>query len=379
LDSNTVPAVRRYPGDSVVDVETGEVMPEEGWKQDESGLPVAEFYTSEAIEGEWSRLKSEDNLNRLQKGALALRVSSRGMYGDQSLEKFARAVGETYGTVAGYMRIYEKVARLEISPRGEILGALDAGTITTSHIKTATAIDSAKVFTALMHRAIDGEPLRKDRRNLATANKPLTVAQTASKAKPIIARQRRKAQAALAEANPVEDEQRGKYHTIVIDPPWQMEKIEREVRHLQHDFDYPTMSGEELATFEPMHTLPAEDCHLYLWTTHKHLPLALELAGAWGFKYECLLTWVKNVGFTPFSWMRSTEHVLFCRKGSPEMLRKGERLDFHAKVREHSRKPDEFYEVVRRVSPGPRIDVFSREDRPGFDSWGNEAGRFSVA
>lgn len=370
--------IQRYE-DSFIDVETGEVMPDEGWKEDQSGLPVAEFYTSESIESEWSRLKSEDNFNRLQKGALALRASSRGMYGDNSLEKFAKAVGETYSKVQQYMWIYQRISRLENLTQVRIVGALDAGTLTTTHVRTAAAIDNDDLFLAVLHRAIDGEPLRKDKRNGFTANKPLTVAQTASKAKPIIARQRRKAQAALAEANPVEQRQHGRYHTIVIDPPWEMQKIEREVRHLQHDFEYPTMNEAELRAFEPMQTLPAEDCHLYLWTTHKHLPLALELAEAWGFKYECLMTWVKNVGFTPFSWMRSTEHVLFCRKGSPEMLRKGERLDFHAKVREHSRKPEEFYDVVRRVSPGPRIDVFSREDRPGFDAWGNEAGRFKSA
>ncbi len=130
--------IQRHGGD-LVNVLTGEVMPEEGWRSDESGLPVAEFYTSESVEGEWSRLKSEDNANRLQKGALALRVSARGMYGHASLEKFGRAVGESYGTIAGYMRIYERVAKLRISPRGEILGALDAGTISTSHLKVAAA------------------------------------------------------------------------------------------------------------------------------------------------------------------------------------------------------------------------------------------------
>ncbi len=157
----------------------------------------------------------------------------------------------------------------------------------------------------------------------------------------------------------------GQYSCIVIDPPWQMEKIDREVRPKQKRFDYAPMSEEELGGM----TLPAADnCHLYLWTTHKHLPIAFSLAGLWGFKYECLMTWVKNIGFTPF--LRSTEHVLFCRRGSLDLLKLGKRLDFNAKVREHSRKPDEFYELVKQVSPGPRIDMFAREDRDGFDVWG---------
>lgn len=168
----------------------------------------------------------------------------------------------------------------------------------------------------------------------------------------------------------------GQYSCIVIDPPWPMKKIDRDVRPKQKAFDYEPMSEDELAEL----ALPAADnCHLYLWTTHKHLPIALNLAGLWGFKYECLMTWVKNVGFTPFSWMRSTEHVLFCRRGSLDLLKLGERLDFNAKVREHSRKPDEFYELVMRTSPGPRIDMFARQARDGFDVWGAEPDKFPGA
>jgi N6-adenosine-specific RNA methylase IME4 len=169
----------------------------------------------------------------------------------------------------------------------------------------------------------------------------------------------------------------GVYSTIVIDPPWPMQKIEREVRPNQVvHLDYRPMGAAELREF----VIPAaDDAHLYLWTTHKFLPLALELADTWGFRYECLLTWTKNVGFTPFSFMYSTEHVLFCRRGGLDLLAKGRRLDFQARVREHSRKPDEFYELVRDVSPGPRIDMFSREAREGFVQWGNEPERFADA
>jgi N6-adenosine-specific RNA methylase IME4 len=167
----------------------------------------------------------------------------------------------------------------------------------------------------------------------------------------------------------------GQYGCLVVDPPWTMQKIERDVRPNQVEFDYPTMTEEELKAF-PLPGFAGGDCHLYLWTTQKHLPLALRLAEHWGFRYQCIMTWVKNVGFTPFSWMYSTEHVLFCTKGSLPLLALGKRLDFTGKVREHSRKPDEFYSIVREVSPGPRLDVFSRERREGFDQYGNEVGRF---
>ncbi len=170
----------------------------------------------------------------------------------------------------------------------------------------------------------------------------------------------------------------GKYSCLVVDPPWLMQKIERDVRPNQMEFDYPTMNEEELKAF-PLPDLTGDDCHLYLWTTQKYLPMALRLAEHWGFKYQCLLTWVKNVGFTPFSWMYSTEHVLFCIKGNLPLLALGKRLDFSAKVREHSRKPDEFYDLVKEVSPGPRLDVFSREKREGFDQYGNEVEKYVSA
>src|SRR5712692_7680760 len=97
---------------------------------------------------------------------------------------------------------------------------------------------------------------------------------------------------------------RNKYRCLVVDPPWVKAKIEREVRPRQTGFDYPGMEKEELAAL-PVEELAYEDAHLYLWTTHKDLPTALWLAEQWDFRHECLLRWVKSVGFTPFSWMYS--------------------------------------------------------------------------
>jgi N6-adenosine-specific RNA methylase IME4 len=175
------------------------------------------------------------------------------------------------------------------------------------------------------------------------------------------------------EANPA-SEPSGLFRTLVVDPPWPMVKIDREVRPNQMGemgFDYPTMTVDKLAML-PLDEWAEPDSHLYLWTTHKYLPDALYLAEAWGFKYQCLMTWVKNVGITPYSWMYSTEHVLFCRRGNLDLLALGKRLDFHAPVAGHSVKPDVFYELVEQVSPGPRIDVFARRERDGWATYGNE-------
>lgn len=171
----------------------------------------------------------------------------------------------------------------------------------------------------------------------------------------------------------------GKFQCIVIDPPWPMTRIHRDLYPDKVGFDYPTMTEEELMACPYVPDKAADDCHLYLWTTHRFLPMAFKLAEHWGFKYQCLMTWVKNEGMVPYSWMYSTEHVLFCRKGNLQLDRLGLRLDFAAKKREQSRKPDEFYDLVREASPGPRIDIFSREQREGFEQFGfvEEVNKFA--
>jgi len=174
----------------------------------------------------------------------------------------------------------------------------------------------------------------------------------------------------------------GRYRTIIIDPPWPMAKIEREVRPRQQtNLDYTIMTLEQIKdkVAQRLSENVAEDgCHIYLWATHRFVPDAFQMFDVWGVNYECLLTWRKNVGFTPYSWMYSTEHCLFGRIGNLKLLELGRRLDFDGKVKEHSRKPDEFYDLVRVVSPEPRLDLFSREDRHGFEGWGLEKGKFNV-
>jgi N6-adenosine-specific RNA methylase IME4 len=167
----------------------------------------------------------------------------------------------------------------------------------------------------------------------------------------------------------------GKYKTIIVDPPWPISFMPRDQRPLQVGVPYPLMNLEQIKEL-PINDISEADSHLYLWTTHKFLPECFEIVKNWGFQYQCLMTWVKNVGFTPFSWMYTTEHVLFCRKGNLPLLRKGLRLDFTGKVREHSRKPDEFYDLIKQASPEPRIDFFSREKRDGYEQWGNEINKF---
>jgi len=164
-----------------------------------------------------------------------------------------------------------------------------------------------------------------------------------------------------------------KYCCLVIDPPWPIQKIEREVRPNQGlELDYPTMTLEEITSLRISDLADSNGCHVYLWVTHKFLPEGLRLFEKWGVKYQCVLTWVKPTGMTPFSWMYNTEHVLFGRIGSLSLLKLGMKLSFQESVKKHSQKPDKFYEIVSKVSPEPRLELFARQKRVGFEVWGNE-------
>jgi len=169
----------------------------------------------------------------------------------------------------------------------------------------------------------------------------------------------------------------GVFDVIVIDPPWPMQKIERDERPNQSEFDYPTMTESELGDL----VIPCfDDCHVFLWTTHRFLPMAFRLIDTWGMQYSSCMTWHKNGGFQVAGFPQlNCEFCLYARKGSPAFIdTKDFKVCFDGKRREHSRKPDEFYQTITRVTSGRRLDMFTRETRDGWTAWGNEKNKFDV-
>jgi N6-adenosine-specific RNA methylase IME4/ParB-like chromosome segregation protein Spo0J len=163
----------------------------------------------------------------------------------------------------------------------------------------------------------------------------------------------------------------GVYDVIVVDPPWDMHKIELDALPEQVEYEYPTMTEAELSELR----IPAaDDCHLWLWTTQRFLPVAMRLLEKWEFKYVCTFVWHKNDGFQPFELPKyNCEFVLYAKKGTPLFVdTKAFFTCFEAPRGRHSEKPEAFYEVVRRVTAGRRLDMFSRRKIEGFDAWGNE-------
>ena len=168
----------------------------------------------------------------------------------------------------------------------------------------------------------------------------------------------------------------GTYDVVVLDPPWEIAQsgvcISDTHKSGYKPLNYPTMSVEEIKELE----VPcADDCHIFLWTTQQFLPKAFEILDHWGFEYACTFTWVKNGGVKPPDRpMYNTEFCIYARQGKPKFI--DTKQFFTALVAsrgKHSEKPEEFYDLLRRVTAGRRIDMFNRREIEGFDTWGKES------
>jgi N6-adenosine-specific RNA methylase IME4 len=173
------------------------------------------------------------------------------------------------------------------------------------------------------------------------------------------------------------------YRTIVADPPWPMplragRQTWREGRPsgVTRTLAYPTMSVADIRDLN-VSDLAEGNAHLYLWTTQRFLRNVWDVAEAWGFHPSSVLAWCKEPrGFNQGRKFGSClEFCLFAwrgeapEKGNPEVPRNW----FQWPRGRHSAKPPAFYDLVEQVSPGPYLEMFARQQRLGWDTWGHEA------
>lgn len=175
----------------------------------------------------------------------------------------------------------------------------------------------------------------------------------------------------------------GGFPTIMADPPWRFQnrtgKVAPEHRRLDR---YSTLDLEAICDL-PVKDITAKNSHLYLWVPNALLPDGMRVMEAWGFRYVSNIVWAKRrkdggpdgrgVGFY---FRNVTELILFGVKGSMRTLAPARRQVnmIETRKREHSRKPDEQYDLIESCSPGPYLEMFARQAMPGWTAWGDESG-----
>lgn len=173
------------------------------------------------------------------------------------------------------------------------------------------------------------------------------------------------------------------YDFLMADPPWRFETYSELGEGKSPQAHYQTMTLDEIAAL-PVSDLARENCLLWLWATSPLICEQLEICVRWGFKPKTLGVWVKTtvggkIAFGTGYILRSAhEPFIIATRGKPKTTR-AERSVVMAQLREHSRKPDEAYAMAERLMPhARRADLFSRQRRPGWESFGNELDMFDA-
>jgi N6-adenosine-specific RNA methylase IME4 len=173
-----------------------------------------------------------------------------------------------------------------------------------------------------------------------------------------------------------------RYAVLYADPPWHFEVYNEEsgIERAAGNH-YSTMSLDEICAL-PVPRLASSDAALFMWTTVPHLRESFDVLVAWGFEYKTNIVWVKEKIGLGYFVRNQHELLLVATRGDMPLPSPGNRPSsvIDAPRREHSRKPDEAYELIERMySELPKIELFARQARPGWDVWGNETGKFAAA
>ncbi|MDL1983606.1 MAG: S-adenosylmethionine-binding protein [Deltaproteobacteria bacterium] len=178
-----------------------------------------------------------------------------------------------------------------------------------------------------------------------------------------------------------------KFSTILADPPWQFQnrtgKMAPELKRLSR---YLTMKLQEIKDL-PVEAIAEERAYLYLWIPNALLAEGMQVMENWGFKYKTNLIWYKirkdggpdrrGVGFY---FRNVTEMILFGVRGKNiRTLQPGRSQEniISSRKREHSRKPDEQYDIIESCSWGPYLELFGRGTRKGWITWGNQSEEYT--
>ncbi len=178
-----------------------------------------------------------------------------------------------------------------------------------------------------------------------------------------------------------------RFTTVLADPPWRFQNRTGKVAPEHHRLSrYGTMSLNEIAAL-PLPNICSETAHLYLWVPNALLPEGLKVLAAWGFEYKSNIVWHKvrkdggpdgrGVGFY---FRNTTELVLFGVRGKGARTLAPGRSQVNilkTRKREHSRKPDELYDIIEACSSGPYMELFARGSRAGWTTWGNQADEYA--
>ncbi len=193
--------------------------------------------------------------------------------------------------------------------------------------------------------------------------------------------------------DPFEGLPRGHFKAILADPPWSFQcwdGADKKVASRGSVTPYKTMDMDDIGRL-PVGELATDDCVLFMWVCWPTLPEALNVVELWGFKYKtCAFSWMKADVSTlnMFSdqvdaymglgyWTRANSEVcLLGTRGKPKRNNADVRQGIIAPRREHSRKPDGVHERIERLVDGPYLELFARQSRPGWTTWGNEATKF---
>jgi N6-adenosine-specific RNA methylase IME4 len=172
----------------------------------------------------------------------------------------------------------------------------------------------------------------------------------------------------------------GKFSCIVADPPWTFKTYSANGLKKSAQAHYSCMTRQQICEL-PVSDLAADDCFLFLWTSAPALDFAVDVMRYWGFAYKSRMAWRKMtvngmVRVGPGYLVRTMhEDVLIGTRGKPKLAKAFPSI-FDGLAREHSRKPDAFFDLVQDRCRGRLLELFARQSRFGWTTWGDQAEKF---